>query len=153
MIRVTRNSKFIYWLCLDLFVAGTTAFAQANNSEANGDNAGTKTSFTTAPADGLLYPPTYDECMKSGQPVITRSNIYHDGWIDLNKNGKKDIYEDSSQPVDKRIDDLLSQMTLEEKTAQLATLYGYKRVLPDYLPTTNWHNAFGTTAWPILTRI
>ena len=34
---------------------------------------------------------------------------------DLNKNGKKDIYEDPSQPIDKRIDDLLSQMTVEEK--------------------------------------
>ena len=47
------------------------------------------------------------------------NSIYHDGWIDLNKNGKKDIYEDSGQPADKRIDDLLAQMTLEEKLGQL----------------------------------
>jgi beta-glucosidase len=47
------------------------------------------------------------------------SSIYHDGWIDLNKNGKKDIYEDSSQPVEKRVADLLNQMTLAEKIGQL----------------------------------
>ena len=89
----------------------------------------------------LLYPPSYSECFQSGKPVITRKTIYHDGWIDLNKNGKKDIYEDPSQPVEKRIDDLISQMTVEEKTVQLATLYGYQRVLKDYLPTEGWKTA------------
>lgn len=67
-------------------------------------------------------------------------SIYHKGWIDLNKNGKMDIYEDPSQPSEKRIDDLLSQMTLEEKTCQMATLYGYHRVLKDSLPTAQWKN-------------
>ena len=36
-------------------------------------------------------------------------------YRDLNKNGKMDVYEDSSQPIAKRVDDLLHQMTLEEK--------------------------------------
>ena len=67
-------------------------------------------------------------------------SIYHKGWIDLNKNGKKDVYEDPEQPVDDRIQDLLSQMTTEEKTCQLATLYGYHRVLKDSLPTPEWKN-------------
>ena len=53
-----------------------------------------------------------------------KSSIYHKGWIDFNKNGVMDVYEDPSQPIDKRVDDLLSQMTLEEKSCQLATLYG-----------------------------
>jgi beta-glucosidase len=66
--------------------------------------------------------------------------IYHDGWIDFNKNGRKDVFEDPSQPVDKRVEDLLSQMTVEEKTCQLATLYGYGRVLKDPLPTPEWKN-------------
>ncbi len=65
-------------------------------------------------------------------------DIYHEGWIDLNKNKKKDVYEDPSQPIDSRIEDLLSQMTLEEKTCQMATLYGYHRVLADSLPTEAW---------------
>jgi len=67
-------------------------------------------------------------------------NIYQKGWIDFNKNGAKDIFEDLAQPVEKRIADLLSQMTLEEKTCQTATLYGYKRVLGDALPTPQWKN-------------
>lgn len=68
-------------------------------------------------------------------------SIYKKGWIDLNKNGKKDIYEDSTQPIDARIKNLLSQMTLEEKTCQMATLYGWKRVLKDSLPTEAWKSA------------
>src|ERR1700761_5217018 len=70
----------------------------------------------------------------------TLGNIYHDGWIDFNKNGKKDIFEDPTQPVDLRIADLLAQMTLEEKTCQTATLYGFGRVLKDELPTPEWKN-------------
>jgi beta-glucosidase len=76
---------------------------------------------------------------QSFQPKM--KSIYHSDWIDLNKNGKKDIYEDPTQEVDKRIDDLISQMTLEEKTCQMATLYGYHRVLKDSLPTPAWKNA------------
>lgn len=66
-------------------------------------------------------------------PVQARG-IYHKGWIDFNKNGRKDIYEDPSRSRAERVEDLLRQMTLEEKTCQLATLYGYCRVLPDSLP-------------------
>ena len=36
-------------------------------------------------------------------------------YRDLNKNGKMDVYEDKSQPIEKRINDLLGQMTVEEK--------------------------------------
>jgi beta-glucosidase len=46
-------------------------------------------------------------------------SIYHDGWIDLDKNGKKDVYEDPSQPAEKRVADLLKRMTLGEKIGQL----------------------------------
>jgi beta-glucosidase len=59
-------------------------------------------------------------------------------YRDLNKNGRMDVYENPKAPIDARVEDLLSQMTLEEKTCQTATLYGYKRVLQDELPTTNW---------------
>ena len=43
-----------------------------------------------------------------------------------------------SQPIDKRVENLLSQMTLDEKTCQLATLYGYGRVLKEELPSEKW---------------
>ena len=66
------------------------------------------------------------------------SAMYRKGWIDFNKNGNKDIYEDPDAPVEKRVEDLLSQMTMDEKTCQLATLYGSGRVLKDSLPTPLW---------------
>ena len=49
-----------------------------------------------------------------------------------------DVFEDPKQPVDKRVANLISQMTLNEKTVQLATLYGYGRVLKDSLPNESW---------------
>ena len=69
-----------------------------------------------------------------------KNKIYHKSWIDFNKNGKKDVYEDPAQPIEKRIADLLSQMTMEEKSNQLATYYGYKKCLKDSLPTAEWRN-------------
>ena len=65
-------------------------------------------------------------------------SIYHPGWIDFDKNGVKDPYEDPSVPIEKRVADLLGRMTLDEKTCQLATLYGYSRVLKDAQPTPEW---------------
>jgi len=41
------------------------------------------------------------------------------GWIDLDKNGRMDIYEDPSRPVARRVSDLLKRMTLDEKIGQL----------------------------------
>ena len=40
-------------------------------------------------------------------------------YRDLNKNGKLDVYEDSRQPVSARVNDLLGQMSLEEKAGML----------------------------------
>ena len=34
---------------------------------------------------------------------------------DLNGNGRVDPYEDPARPVEERVEDLLAQMTLEEK--------------------------------------
>ena len=65
-------------------------------------------------------------------------DIYKKTWIDFNKNGVKDVYEDPTVPIDARVEDLLSQMNVEEKTCQMVTLYGYKRVLKDDLPTSDW---------------
>lgn len=79
-------------------------------------------------------------------------SMYKKGWIDFNKNGKKDIYEDPTQSLDKRLDDIIAQMNLEEKTAQMATLYGYKRVLKDSLPTLDWKNEYGKMVLEILMK-
>jgi len=45
-------------------------------------------------------------------PKIT---VDGNSYRDLNKNGKLDLYEDSRISIDKRVDDLLGQMTIEEK--------------------------------------
>lgn len=68
------------------------------------------------------------------------TKIYHPGWIDFNKNGKMDTYENPKAKIDDRINNLISLMNLNEKTNQLATLYGYRRVLKDSLPTAEWEN-------------
>ena len=69
---------------------------------------------------------------------VPKSKIYQKGWIDFNKNGKMDVYEDPAADIEARVADLLSQMTIEEKTCQLATLYGSGRVLRDTAPTPGW---------------
>jgi len=81
----------------------------------------------------------------SSQSTQRRSEIYHQGWIDLNKNGRMDIYENSRAPINARVEDLLRQMNLDEKTCQTATLYGVgrgragqKAPLEDELPTPEW---------------
>lgn len=60
------------------------------------------------------------EKKKLSQPEIVARNVpllEIDGlqFKDLNKNGRLDAYEDWRRPVEERVDDLLSQMTLEEK--------------------------------------
>jgi beta-glucosidase len=40
-------------------------------------------------------------------------------YRDLNKNGKLDIYEDPRQPIEDRVEDLLGQMTLDEKAGMM----------------------------------
>ncbi len=47
------------------------------------------------------------------------TSLYQDGWMDLNKNGKMDVYENPAQPLPKRVADLLVRMTLDEKIGQL----------------------------------
>jgi len=86
-------------------------------------------SFITIPALLLL------SFIQEGKAQL---NIYHDGWIDFNKNGKKDLFEDKNQPIEKRIANLVTLMNVNEKTAQMATLYGYGRVLKDSLPQKVW---------------
>ena len=65
-------------------------------------------------------------------------SIYHKDWIDFNKNGIKDVFEDQNKSIDERVSNLISLMNVEEKTCQLTTLYGYARVLKDELPTSEW---------------
>lgn len=52
-----------------------------------------------------------------GTPTLRTAN----GLIvrDRNKNGRLDAYEDPTRPLDERVEDVLAQMTLEEKAGML----------------------------------
>ena len=57
--------------------------------------------------------------------IMTQENFT---FRDLNKNGSLDVYEDSRESVDKRVEDLLSQMTIEDKAGQMfITMIGMGR--------------------------
>ena len=56
------------------------------------------------------------------KPIIT---VGQDSFKDLNGNGKLDVYEDWRKPVEQRVEDLLSRMTLAEK-AGLMQITSYK---------------------------
>ena len=52
-------------------------------------------------------------------PNIRNKEIYHEDWIDFNKNGKMDPYENPKLSVEERVEDSLSRMTIDEKISQL----------------------------------
>ena len=96
------------------------------------------TSLIVSLSLGLIFFPRL-----SAQIFINKNkpmDIYHRGWIDHNKNGKMDPYENQNLDIETRIDDLIGRMTLDEKTCQMATLYGFCRVAKDELPTKEWMN-------------
>ncbi len=58
---------------------------------------------------------TLKECepLQTGEVQMLTEGGFH--FRDLNKNGRLDIYEDTRLPAENRVEDLLAQMTLEEK--------------------------------------
>src|SRR5690349_19438346 len=49
-------------------------------------------------------------------PTLTQDGFT---FRDLNKNGKLDPYEDPRRPLEERVEDLLKQMTIEEKAGMM----------------------------------
>ena len=69
------------------------------------------------------------ETLGESSPTLTEDGFY---FRDLNKNGKLDTYEDRREPVEARVNDLVSQMSLEEKAgAMYITMIG---ISPDAEP-------------------
>lgn len=58
-----------------------------------------------------------NEIVRQHSSLIQMENGF--SYRDLNKNGKLDIYEDPRQPIEARVDELLSQMTLAEKAGMM----------------------------------
>ena len=57
-----------------------------------------------------------DLVLNQSNSILTTDNIQ---FRDLNCNGELDLYEDASQPIELRISNLISQMTLEEKAGMM----------------------------------
>jgi beta-glucosidase len=64
----------------------------------------------------FISPDKKDRYRGAGIEEITKNGYT---FRDLNRNGELDLYEDSRQPVETRVNDLLSQMTVEEKIGML----------------------------------
>ncbi len=89
----------------------------------------------------VIYVLAFSLCARAdflARPHASENAIYQNGWIDFDKDGVKSPFDDPAVPLDQRVEDLLGRMTVDEKTCQLATLYGYRRVLTDPLPTPEW---------------
>ncbi|MHA1717893.1 MAG: glycoside hydrolase family 3 N-terminal domain-containing protein [Promethearchaeota archaeon] len=56
------------------------------------------------------------ESLGKEAPILVENGVK---FRDLNKNGKMDDYEDPRKTINERVEDLLSQMTLEEKIGQM----------------------------------
>lgn len=61
---------------------------------------------------------------------------------DLNKNGTLDVYEDRRQPVEARVNDLLRQMTLEEKAGTMFFNIAKTNSKGELAETPEWGNLF-----------
>lgn len=67
----------------------------------------------------FLKPVSHAKVLMSSNGEVKTLIEENKSFRDLNKNGKLDIYEDSRQLVSARVEDLLSQMTIEEKVGQM----------------------------------
>jgi beta-glucosidase len=56
------------------------------------------------------------------------------------------VYRDAQRPIEERVDDLLSRMTLEEKVAQLGSLWIYE-IADDEGLNRPWAQRAWRTGW------
>lgn len=64
----------------------------------------------------------YISCIISLSISVQKGNSQDCRWIDFNQNGVMDVYEDPYAQLDKRVNNLLSQMTVKEKMSLLNEL-------------------------------
>ena len=69
------------------------------------------------------------------QTSFTELNLNGQTFLDRNNNGNLDIYENPNEPIEKRVSDVLSQMTLEEKLHLLKGSGISSAMGSDYVPT------------------
>jgi beta-glucosidase len=140
-------TKFAKTVCTAAAVAALIAAAPSSRRPSRSERSATPRAAssqpTTEPARQFTDPVDLPKLTKNfARDMNAKSPVRPEGrdFMDLNKNGTMDPYEDPSLPIEQRIDDLLSKMNSDEKTNQLCTLYGFHRQLTDPLPTPEWKN-------------
>ncbi|MBQ2951987.1 MAG: glycoside hydrolase family 3 protein [Clostridia bacterium] len=121
-------------LALMLMLSCFGAFAEGESTESTGDSAGTTVSAEEEAANAAAIAALEARCEyalipadeTTGQIQLTympetTTILEVDGlkFKDLNKNGELDVYEDWRKPVEDRVADVYSQMTVEEKAGLL----------------------------------
>jgi beta-glucosidase len=68
-----------------------------------------------------IYPAVFSALLITAIACLLawKNRVADPAFRDLNKNGKMDVYEDPAQPIAARVNDLLSQMNIEEKAGML----------------------------------
>ena len=121
--------KYVAWLLVMSMMAGTgTTGIQAFAAEETESTEAAELEAEESSSDSSYEKP-YEvnvvEVKADGEQAAlethTKNIIEQDGlkFKDLNGNGSLDVYEDWRQDTDSRVEDLLSQMTLEEKVGSL----------------------------------
>lgn len=75
--------------------------------------------------DGKIIVNLPKEYAGTGKPLALKIEVQEPVYQDLNKNRRCDAYENSLLPIDLRVADLLSQMTVDEKIGQLQMTMGW----------------------------
>ena len=86
--------------------------------------------LTLASLEAADPAPTQPQLGARGAPLLKAGGL---SFKDLNRNGTLDPYEDWRLPVEKRVADLLSRMTLEEKAGLMQITSFNAASLEDYL--------------------
>jgi beta-glucosidase len=87
---------------------------------------------TSGKASGALQAGKATKIEARGKPIVSVDRLR---FRDLNANGKLDPYEDWRLPVDKRVTDLLSRMTMEEKAGLMQIASFRAESLDDFINT------------------
>ena len=119
MKKFSRALSFV--MTLAMMLSGIAAAEQQYFNNGGGGEVVDPHTFTKPYAVNEVIVPADEATGQVELEAHVKNIIEVDGlkFKDLNGNGTLDVYEDWRQPVDARVDDLLSQMTLDEKIGLL----------------------------------
>jgi len=123
----SKNGKYVYALCPGLS-AGKSNPSWSGHLPAKGTKIqllGSRGPVYYKVENGQVNLRLPYELSETGRPFVLKIEVEQPAYHDLNKNGRCDVYENPSQNIDMRVENLLQQMTVEEKIGQLAMTMGW----------------------------